>query len=79
MSALGALGEVESDSDIGRSDEELRSVIGHEGSVTSTLVLGQDLPNQTPSCSYHLSELSSGAHIDLSLELLVRLDGARGN
>lgn len=41
--ALGTFREGQGDSDVGRADEELGTVVGHEGSVTATLILGQDL------------------------------------
>lgn len=43
VGTLGSLGEGQSDGDIGSSQEQLRSVVGHEGGVSSTFLLGQDL------------------------------------
>ena len=43
VSSLGTLGEGQGDGDVGGSQEQLRSVVGHEGGVSSTFLLGQDL------------------------------------
>jgi hypothetical protein len=41
--SLGSRGECQSDCDVGGSDEQLGSVVGHERSVTTALLFGEDL------------------------------------
>lgn len=43
VNVLGPLGEGESDRDIGRADEELGTVVVHEGRVPPALLLGEDV------------------------------------
>jgi hypothetical protein len=40
---LGTFGESQGDGNVGGTDKQLGTIVGHEGSVTATLILGQDL------------------------------------
>ena len=65
--------------DIRSADEELGSVVGHEGSVTTSLILSEDLRVRLILVPPVVSGNIIDSYVDLSLELLDGLHRARGN
>ncbi len=70
LSIRGTLRPRQPCADISGTDEELRRVVGHERSVTATLVLGQNLQDRSVGVA---GRDDSSTYVDLGLKLLHRL------
>lgn len=77
-SALGALWPVKGSSDIGCAQEKLRAIVVHERSVSTTLLLGEDLGVSNVKITKQLATLRF-THVDLGLEFPDRLHRSGGN